>query len=381
MKRDKYNKFISITYGGNQMKIFTINPGSTSTKIALIQDDTVLFTKNVAHDAAKLAEFDGISAQLPYRKETILKILEENSISLDDTDAFVGRGGGLIAMEGGVYQVDDLMLDHAKRGANGVQHPAQLGPQIANEFAKQYDKPAFVVNPPDVDELQDLARMTGIKGVYRIIHLHALNLKETAIRHAASLGKAYEDCNFVVCHIGGGVSVSAHRNGKMIDGFDIVGGEGPMAPTRCGSISVSDLLRYAKDKDLKDVKALCTKTGGFVSHLGISDAIELTDRAAKGDKEAEMVWNTMIYQIIKAIGSMAAVLHGNVDGILLGGGMVHSKDLVEQITEACQWIAPVCAYPGEFEMEAMAAGAIRALKGEEAVKTYTGTPIWSGFDF
>lgn len=363
------------------MKIFTINPGSTSTKIALIQDDTVLFTKNVAHDAAKLAEFDGISAQLPYRKETILKILEENSISLDDTDAFVGRGGGLIAMEGGVYQVDDLMLDHAKRGANGVQHPAQLGPQIANEFAKQYDKPAFVVNPPDVDELQDLARMTGIKGVYRIIHLHALNLKETAIRHAASLGKAYEDCNFVVCHIGGGVSVSAHRNGKMIDGFDIVGGEGPMAPTRCGSISVSDLLRYAKDKDLKDVKALCTKTGGFVSHLGISDAIELTDRAAKGDKEAEMVWNTMIYQISKAIGSMAAVLHGKVDGILLGGGMVHSKDLVDQITEACQWIAPVCAYPGEFEMEAMAAGAIRALKGEEAVKTYTGKPIWSGFDF
>lgn len=363
------------------MKIFTINPGSTSTKIALIRDDTVLFSKNVAHDAAKLAEFDGISAQLPYRKETILQILEENNISLDDTDAFVGRGGGLIAMEGGVYQVDDLMLDHASRGANGVQHPAQLGPQIAHEFAVQYNKPAFVVNPPDVDELQDLARMTGIKGVYRIIHLHALNLKETAIRHAASLGKSYEDCNFVVCHIGGGVSVSAHKNGKMIDGYDIVGGEGPMAPTRCGSIAVSDLLRYAKDKDLKDVKSLCTKTGGFVSHLGISDAIELTDRAAKGDKEAEMVWNTMIYQIIKAIGSMAAVLHGNVDGILLGGGMVHSDDLVNQITEACQWIAPVCAYPGEFEMEAMAAGAIRALKGEEAIKIYTGKPIWSGFDF
>lgn len=363
------------------MKIFTINPGSTSTKIALIQDDTVLFSKNVSHDASKLEEFDGISAQLPYRKETILQMLEENNISLDDADAFVGRGGGLIAMEGGVYRVNELILDHAVRGANGIQHPAQLGPQLANEFAVQYNKPAFVVNPPDVDELQDLARMTGIKGVYRIIHLHALNLKETAIRHAATLGRAYEDCNFVVCHIGGGISVSAHRNGKMIDGYDIVGGEGPMAPTRCGSISLFNILQYAKDKDLKELSSLCTRTGGFVSHLGISDAIELTNRAANGDKEAEMVWNTMIYQIEKAIGSMAAVLHGKVDGILLGGGMVHSDDLVNQITDTCQWIAPVTAYPGEFEMEAMASGAIRVLTGQEKLKTYTGKPVWSGFDF
>ena len=363
------------------MKIFTINPGSTSTKIALIQDDTVLFSKNVSHDASKLEEFDGISAQLPYRKETILQMLEENNISLDDADAFVGRGGGLIAMEGGVYRVNELILDHAVRGANGIQHPAQLGPQLANEFAVQYNKPAFVVNPPDVDELQDLARMTGIKGVYRIIHLHALNLKETAIRHAATLGRAYEDCNFVVCHIGGGISVSAHRNGKMIDGYDIVGGEGPMTPTRCGSISLFNILQYAKDKDLKELSSLCTRTGGFVSHLGISDAIELTNRAANGDKEAEMVWNTMIYQIEKAIGSMAAVLHGKVDGILLGGGMVHSDDLVNQITDTCQWIAPVTAYPGEFEMEAMASGAIRVLTGQEKLKTYTGKPVWSGFDF
>lgn len=363
------------------MKIFTINPGSTSTKIALIEDETVLFSKNVAHDAKKLAEFDGISAQLPYRKEMILQILSDNQISLDDVDAYVGRGGGLLSVVGGVYRIDELVLDHASRGANGIQHPAQLGPQIANEFSVQYGKPAFVVNPPDVDEMQDLARMTGIKGVYRSSHMHALNLKETAIRHAHSMGKAYEDCNFIVCHIGGGISVSAHRNGKMIDGVDIVGGEGPMAPTRCGGVAVADLLRYAKDKNLKDLKSLCTRTGGFVSHLGISDAVELTKRAAEGDKEAEMIWNTMIYQINKSIGSMAAVLHGQVDGILLGGGMVHSQDLVNQITEACQWIAPVTAYPGEFEMEAMAAGAIRVLKGEEQIKTYTGKPVWSGFDF
>ena len=363
------------------MKVFTINPGSTSTKIALFEDENCLFSKNVAHAAEVLAQYTGISDQLPYRMETIQALLAENGVSLDGIDAVVGRGGGLIAMEGGTYQVDALILDHATRGANGVRHPAQLGPQLAKLFADQYHVPAFVVNPPDVDELQEVARVTGIKGVNRIIHLHALNLKETAIRHAAKLGRDYEACNFVVCHIGGGVSVSAHRAGRMVDGYDIVGGEGPMAPTRCGAVSVSDLLNYLEGKDLKEVKALCTKTGGFVSHLGISDAIELTKRADAGDRYAALVWNAMIYQIEKAIGSMAAVLHGKVDGILLGGGMVHSQDLVNQITEACGWIAPVTAYPGEFEMEAMAAGAIRVLSGKEKAKTYTGKPVWAGFDF
>lgn len=362
-------------------KIFAINPGSTSTKIALIENDKTLFTKNVSHDASKLAEFDGISAQMPYRKETILNLLKENDVSLEGIDACVGRGGGLLSMEGGTYEVDDLLLDHATRGANGVQHPAQLGPQLAQVFAKEYNCPAFVVNPPDVDELQDLARMTGLKGIYRNVHLHALNLKETAIRHAQSMGKKYEDCNFVVCHIGGGISVSAHKQGRMVDGNDIVGGEGPMAPTRCGDIPASALIKYCADKDPKEAKSICTRTGGLVSWLGTSDAIEVTKRAADGDKEAEMVWNTMIYQITKYIGAMACVLHGKVDGILLGGGMVHNKELVAAITEACGFIAPVSAYPGEFEMEAMASGAIRILEGTEAVKKYTGEPAWKGFDF
>lgn len=213
------------------------------------------------------------------------------------------------------------------------------------------------------------------------MHLHALNLKETAIRHAESIGKQYEECNFIVCHIGGGISISAHCAGKMIDGFDIVGGEGPMAPTRCGSVAVADLLKYAEDKEFRTVKQLCTRSGGFVSHLGISDAIELTERAKNGDQYAQMVWNTMIYQIEKCIGSMAAVLHGRVDGILLGGGMVHSEDLVSQITETCGWIAPVSAYPGEFEMEAMASGASRVLDGKEQVKKYIGVCRFRGFAF
>jgi len=235
-----------------------------------------------------------------------------------------------------------------------------------------------VVNPPDTDELTLCARITGIKGVYRNVHLHALNLKETAIRHAASMGRNYEDCNFIVCHIGGGISVSAHEKGRMIDGNDIVGGEGPMAPTRCGAVPAAELLRYCRETgDLKAASALCTKTGGFVSHLGTSDAREVCAMAEEGNRYAELLWQTMIYQIVRYIGAMAGVLHGKVDGILLGGGMVHNKGLVKSITEACSWIAPVSAYPGEFELEAMAAGASRVLNGQEEARIYTGKPCWS----
>lgn len=362
-------------------KVFTVNPGSTSTKIALFNGEEKLFSANVSHDAAVLEQYKTLEEQLEYRKSTIQALLEENNVDLTGIDACVGRGGGLLAMEGGVYETDDVVLDHSIHAANGVIHPACLGPSIAKEFADMYGARSFVVNPPDVDEYQDLARLTGIKGVYRTSHLHALNLKETAIRHAHGMGRRYHDCSFIVCHIGGGISISAHKNGRMIDGYDIVGGDGPMAPTRCGSIAAADLLRYAGDKDLKEVKKLCTRSGGFVDHLGISDALELTKRASEGDEYAALLWNTMIYQIEKCIGSMAAVLHGKVDGILLGGGMVYNEDLVSQIKEACGFIAPVTAYPGEFEMEAMAAGASRALDGTEKIMKYTGVQTFTGFDF
>ena len=365
-------------------KVLTINPGSTSTKIALFEGDTCLFSKNVSHDAGELAKFKTIPEQMPYRRDMILGLLDEAGVKLDDVDVFVGRGGGLMTCEGGTYEVTELLLEHARICANGVIHPAALGSQLANEFAQKYGKKAMVVNPPDVDEMQDVARMTGIKGVNRQMHLHSLNLKETAIRHSKQvMGKKYEECNYVVCHIGGGISISAHRQGRMVDGYDIVGGEGPMAPTRCGSIAVADLLSYIQQNNLDaaQIRKLCHSTGGFVSHLGISDAIEVTNRAAAGDKYAEMVWNSMIYQIEKGIGAMAAVLRGKVDGILLGGGMVHNKELVAEITDACSFIAPVTAYPGEFEMEAMAAGAIRVLSGEEQPKVYTGKPVFEKFDW
>ena len=367
-----------------QYRVLAINPGSTSTKIALFEGETCLFSKNVAHDAQELAKFKTIPDQMPYREETILKLLAEENVDLSTVDVFVGRGGGLLSVEGGTYAVTELILEHARTCANGVIHPAALGSQLANAFAERYGKQAMVVNPPDTDEMQEVARITGINGVNRMMHMHTLNLKETAIRHSKNvLGKKYEECSYVVCHIGGGISVSAHKKGRMIDGYDIVGGEGPMAPTRCGAIAVRDLLDYMDKNNLqtKDVRKLLTSSGGFVSHLGISDAIELNRRAAEGDRHAEMVWKAMIYQIAKGIGAMAAVLEGKVDGILLGGGMVHSKDLVQQLKDYCEWIAPVSAYPGEFEMEAMAAGAIRVLNGEEELKTYTGKLVWEKFEW
>ncbi|MGI6316806.1 MAG: butyrate kinase [Christensenellales bacterium] len=357
--------------------ILAINPGSTSTKIGVFHGKREIFSINVTHEAECLAGFGGISAQLAYRKQTVLNALEKAGVDLSSMDAFVGRGGGLLSVEGGVYEINDILLADATRGANGIQHPAQLGPQLAYGFALQYGKPCFILNPPDTDELTLCARMTGVKGIYRNVHLHALNMKETAIRHSIARGRTYESCNYIGCHVGGGISVSAHERGRMIDGFDTVGGEGPMTPTRCGALPVSGLIDYSYSHDQEEIKSLCTHSGGFVSHLGTSNAREVLGMIEQGDKYAALVWDTMVYQIIRCIGAMAGVLHGKVDGILLSGGMAHSAKLTVGITEACSWIAPVYVYAGEFELEAMAAGAARVLSGEETAKVYTGRPVWT----
>lgn len=355
-------------------KVLAINPGSTSTKIAVFKGEEELFSANVSHAAEDLAKFKEVSDQLEFRLGMIRDMLKENKIDLTDLDAVVGRGGGLMAVEGGVYAVNDIMYDHAVHGSNGVQHPAQLGPQIARAFAQEYGCQAFVVNPPDTDEMIPVARITGVKGVLRHMHVHTLNQKETAIVHSKKMGVNYEDMNYVVCHIGGGTSITAHQRGRMIDSNDIVGGDGPMTPTRSGTMPVAELVDHIFDKELdrKTAKAYATKTGGFVSLLGTSDAKEVSERAAAGEPYAKLVWDAMIYQCIKQVGAMAAAMNGKVDAILMGGGMVHNKELVARITEACSFIAPVYAYPGEFEMEAMASGAARVLDGEEKIKEYTG---------
>lgn len=367
----------------SEYKVLAINPGSTSTKIAVFKGEEKLFSENVSHEADELAKYKEVSDQLEFRLGMIRDMLKEQKIDLSDLDAVVGRGGGLMASEGGVYAINDILYDHAVRGANGVQHPAQLGPQIAKAFADEYGCPAYVVNPPDTDEVIPVARMTGIKGVLRHVHTHALNQKETAIVHSKKMGVKYEDMNYVVCHIGGGTSITAHQHGKMIDGNDIVGGDGPMTPTRSGSVPVSEFVEhiYSKGMDKKAAKAYATKTGGFVDLLGTSDAREVTKMAEEGNQFAQLVWDAMIYQCIKQIGAMAAAMHGKVDAILMGGGMVHNEELVSKIKEACEFIAPVYAYPGEFEMEAMANGAARVLDGEEELKTYTGELNYNEKDF
>lgn len=359
-------------------KIFAVNPGSTSTKIALFLDEEKVFADTVEYDAAELEKYPDISSQLPYRMENIEQVLEKNHVDLSGLSACVGRGGSLYPMEGGTYEVSDLLLEHARVGINGVYHPAQLGTQIARKFGERYGCPVYTVNPPEVDEFENVARITGIRGIQRESHLHALNLKETAIRHAQKIGKKYEECNFIVCHIGGGISVSAHKNGKMVDGNDIVKGLGPIAPTRCGSIPAGYLIEYCMDsgKSKGELMKLCTGNGGVTSLLGTSDMKKVYEAVKNGGEKERLVWEAMIYSICKEIGSMAAVLSGKIDGILLSGGLVYNEELVEKVKERCGFFAPVFAYPGEFEMEAMANGVLRVLRGEEKVKKYTGVPIF-----
>ena len=362
-------------------KVFAINPGSTSTKIAMFEGNKEVFSKNVSHDAEKLKEFKEISDQFDYRKETILKELAEAGQTLEGVDAFSARGGGLVNVEGGVYKVGEKLLEHARVGYT-VKHPATLGAQLADAFAREYGGVAFVVNPPDVDEFTDVARVTGLKEIYRESRIHALNQKEIGIRYAAKLGKKYEDLNLIICHIGGGISVTAHNHGKMVDSNDIANGDGPMAPTRCGQLPVKDVVTmcFSGKYTEKEMREKITKTGGLVDHLGTSDAREVTEMIKNGNQYAKLIYDAMIYEIGKTAGSMAAVLCGKVDGIIFTGGISHDKYVVEKLTEMLSFIAPITVMAGEFEMEALAAGAIRVLSGKEEAKTYTGIPVWNGFN-
>lgn len=366
----------------NVYRIFVINPGSTSTKIALFHNDLEVFKLNVAHEAKKLAEFAEINDQLPYRRDIILSALKENYISLEKIDAFSAMGGALVGLEGGTYYIDDMVLKHARAGYT-VKHPAMLGSQLAHEFAEMYGGHEFIVNPPDVDELIDEARVTGLADVYRESRIHALNQKEIGIRYAEKQSKEYEDMNLIIVHAGGGNSVTAHRKGKMIDSNDIVNGDGPMATTRAGALPANAVIQmcFSGNYTQKQMYEKLTKTGGLVDHLGTSEVRDVLQMIKNGDAYAKLVYDSMIYQIIKYIGSMAASLQGKVDAILLTGGVSNDTYFVEKITESVSWIAPVEAYPGEFEMEALAAGALRVLTGKEKAKEYSGIPIWSGFDF
>lgn len=360
-------------------RILIVNPGSTSTKLSMFENDRCLFTEDAFHDSSILLSFPTINDQLGFRMEVVYQFLKDRGIDLHGVDAIVGRGGGCYPVLGGVYRIDDRLVQDTREAKSGLYHASMLGVQMAKVLHDQYGGLMLMMDPPVVDELSDLARITGVRGVYRKAATHALNLKETARRHAKSIGKRYEDCNLIVCHIDGGISITAHSGGRMIDANDAGGGEGPFTPTRMGSMAVTDLIGALGDKSKQELKALCSQAGGLSSHFGTSSSDAIHAMAEAGDPRAQRVWQAMIYQICKAIGSMSVVLEGKVDGIVLTGGLLRFGDVLEGIERRCGFIAPVTIYPGEFEQEAMAAGAMRVLTGEEEALEYPGKPVWSGF--
>lgn len=360
-------------------RIFVLNPGSTSTKISLFENMECLFTTSIFHDSSVLRSFPSINDQLDYRMEFIWKLLEDEGIDLTGIDAIVGRGGGAYSVVSGTYLVDDLLLADNKAIKSGIYHASVLGVQMAYEVQKRFGGTMFMVDPPMVDEFCDLARMTGVDGIYRKARNHVLNLKAAARIHATATGKRYEECNYIVCHIDGGISITAHEKGCMIDGNDASGGEGPFTPTRMGSMAIVDIISFLERGTVEELKALCGQAGGLSSYFGTSNSDVVHKMVEDGDPKAVRVWNAMIYQISKWIGSMSAVLKGKVDGIILTGGLVRFEDVVNGIEDHCGWIAPVTAYPGEFEQERMAEGALLVLRGEEEAKRYPGKPVWSGF--
>jgi butyrate kinase len=250
---------------------------------------------------------------------------------------------------------------------------------LAWKFAEEFGKSAFTLNATTVDELNDYARLTGIKGVYRFAHTHCLNQKAVAQFHAEKIGRRYEDCNFIVAHIDGGITVAAHEHGRTVDSNMGADGDGAFSPTRIGSLPVLTVLNYLETHSTEELRRRCTRSGGFVDFFGTSNADTVHERIEKGDRAATLVWNTMIYQICKLIGEMAVVLCGKVDGILLTGGLIRFADIVEGIEKHCGFIAPVFAYPGEMEQEALALPTLKVLRGELTAQTYTGRDVWGGF--
>ncbi len=300
------------------MKILVINPGSTSTKISLFDKRTELFTSSVFHDAPVLLSFKTTNDQLDFRRDVAVKILSEHGYSLSDCDIFVGRGGSAHSQKGGLTIIDDTLYEDTKNEVAGTDHAAKLGVMLAYLLAEEYKKKAFTLNPTNMDELEDVARITGIEGVYRLPQSHALNQKATVALQAEKMGLKLEQSSFICAHIDGGITVAAHKNGRMIDSTEGAGGDGPFSPTRIGSIPVMGVVRYLeKGHTIEELKRLASKSGGFVSYFGSSDTARIYKMVEEGDKKATIVWQAMLYQISKSIGEMAAVLSGKVDPYLL----------------------------------------------------------------
>lgn len=354
-------------------KILTINPGSTSTKIAVFEDENQIFEETLRHDVDVIGKYNFIVDQYEFRKDIIISALEKNNIKLEELDAVVGRGGMLKPIESGTYEVNEAMLNDLKQAKYG-EHASNLGALLAYEIAKSIGKKAYIVDPVVVDELDDVARISGLNLIERKSVLHALNQKAVARRFAKETHRKYEDLNLIVTHLGGGVSVGAHKKGRVVEVANALDGDGPFSPERTGGLPVGDLIslcfsgKYTKE----EIKKMLVGKGGLVSYLGTNDAREVVKKIQNGDKYAELIFYAMAYQISKEIGACAAVLKGEVDQIILTGGIAYNETFTTWIKEMVGFIAPITVYPGEDELKALALGGLRVLKGEENSKEYIG---------
>jgi butyrate kinase len=353
-------------------RILAINPGSTSTKIAVYQNMNPIFVKNITHASEELAKFEHIADQFHFRKEIIYKELEEAEIQLDKIQAVVGRGGMLKPISSGVYLVNEAMksdlYEHPIK-----EHASNLGGLIADDIARSLpNAKAYIADPVVVDELAEIARVSGHPLFKRISIFHALNQKAIARQHAKSIMKRYEDMDLIVVHMGGGITVGAHHKGQVIDVNQGLDGEGPFSPERSGTLPTGDLVRfcYSGEYSEKEVIKMVVGAGGLVAHLGTNSAYEAEQRAQNGDEKAKFILEALAYQVAKSIGSMVPVLKGQVDAILLTGGVAHSKWITNLIIERVYKFAPVYIYPGEDEMRALAFNGLMVLKGEVEVKEY-----------
>ncbi len=356
-------------------RILAINPGSTSTKFAVYCDETCILKKTLRHSVEELVEYKSVIQQFDFRKGLIIDVLMEEGIEVDEIKFIIGRGGLTHPLESGIYLVNNLMLDDVREGKFGV-HASNLGPLLADFIALQIpDAKAYIADPVVTDELEEIARVAGHPKFYRRSIFHALNQKATARAHALKSGRNYEDMNLIVVHLGGGISVGAHKGGRVIDVNNALDGEGPFSPERSGTLPVGQLIDLCfSGKCSKDqVMRMVVGEGGYVGYLGTNDAAAVEKAALAGDKKAAFIQEALCYQVAKMIGEMAVVFEGKVDSILLTGGMAFSKTLPEYIKQKTSFIAPVYVYPGEDELEALAMNALRAARGEVEPKVYRPT--------
>lgn len=351
-------------------RILVVNPGSTSTKIGVYEDEQLLFDKTLRHSAEDIAQFDTIPAQKDWRRNLVMKALREHGFDARTLSAVSGRGGLLRPIRGGTYAVNDNMVKDCTIGVQG-QHASNLGGLIAREIGDELGIPSFIADPPVVDEMQAIARYSGHPLIQRVSKFHALNQKAVAKRYAKEVGKKYEELNLIVCHMGGGVSVGAHVKGSVVDTENALDGEGPFSPERSGSLPTDAVMKlcFSGDYTEAELRKMFVGRGGLVAYAGSTDMRDLLKMAETDAKVAEVI-DAFHYQIGKEIGAMAAAMHGQVDQIILTGGIAYGKETVHALKDMVEWIAPVTVYPGEDELLALAQAALRVLNGEEQAKEY-----------